>query len=163
MAKQGIKVGNKAPAFTLPDQDGKKVSLKDLQGQWVVLYFYPKDNTSGCTKEACGFTSELSEFSKLGATVIGVSPDSPESHRKFIDKQKLKICLLSDPDHKVLEKYGAWGEKNMYGKKSMGVIRSTVLIDPEGRIAHHWPKVKVDGHVQAVREKLHELRSALVS
>ncbi len=160
MAKQAIKVGNKAPAFTLPNQDGQKVSLKDLVGQWVVLYFYPKDDTPGCTTEACEFTSGIKEFQKLDAKVIGVSPDSPESHKTFISKHKLKVELLCDPDHKVMDKYGAWGEKTMYGKKSMGVIRSTVLIDPDGRVAHHWPKVKAGGHAEAVRAKLKELRAA---
>jgi peroxiredoxin Q/BCP len=160
MADQGIRVGTKAPAFTLANQDDKKVSLKDLQGQWVVLYFYPKDDTPGCTTEACEFTASLAQFANLSAKVVGVSPDPPESHRKFIAKHKLKIELLSDPERKVLEKYGAWGEKNMYGKKTMGVIRSTVLIDPEGRVAHHWPKVKAQGHAQAVNEKLTKLQAS---
>ncbi len=159
MAKQTTEVGAKAPAFALVDQDGKRVSLKDLRGQWTILYFYPKDNTSGCTTEACEFTSRLGQFARLDATVIGVSPDSPESHRKFIEKHKLKVRLLSDPDHKAMAKYGAWGEKNMYGKKLMGVIRSTVLIGPDGHIAYHWPKVKAAGHAKAVREKLAELQS----
>ncbi len=155
---KNISPGNKAPAFSLPDQDGTPTKLSDLAGQWIVLYFYPRDNTPGCTREACGFSGELAAFQKLDAVVLGCSPDSPESHRKFIAKQNLKLRLLSDPEHAVLEQYGAWGEKNLYGKKSMGVIRSTVIIDPAGKIAWHWPKVSVDGHVAAVRTKLAELR-----
>ncbi len=159
MSKQSVKVGNVAPSFTLVNQDGKKVTARDLKGQWVVLYFYPKDDTPGCTTEACEFTSILGQFDKLGATVMGVSPDPPERHQKFIAKHRLKLDLLSDPDHKAMERYGAWGEKSMYGKKMMGVIRSTVLIDPSGRIAHHWPKVKAAGHAKAVRQKLAELQA----
>jgi len=147
----------KAPAFTLPDENGDPVKLGTLAGQWVVLYFYPKDDTPGCTVEACEFTSGLKGFEKLDATVLGCSRDSAESHRKFIAKHKLKIKLLSDPEHAVMEKYGAWGEKNNYGKKTMGVIRSTTLIDPEGRVAYHWPNVKAAGHAEAVRAKLNEL------
>jgi peroxiredoxin Q/BCP len=152
-----IDVGKKAPAFSLQDENGTKVALSGLAGQWVVLYFYPKDDTPGCTVEACEFTSGLPKFDKLDATVLGCSRDTPESHRKFIAKYKLKIKLLSDPDHEVMEKYGAWGEKNNYGKKTMGVIRSTVLIDPAGKVAHHWPTVKAEGHAEQVRAKLAEL------
>jgi peroxiredoxin Q/BCP len=152
-----IEVGKKAPAFTLPDEGGSKVKLSDLAGQWVVLYFYPKDDTPGCTVEACEFTSGLADFSKLDATVWGCSRDTPESHRKFIAKYKLKVKLLSDPDHQVMELYGAWGEKSNYGKKSMGVIRSTVLIDPAGKVAYHWATVKAAGHAEKVAEKLAEL------
>jgi len=157
MPRQTIKIGAKAPAFALADQTGSKVSLKDLAGKWAVLYFYPKDDTPGCTKEACEFTSHLKQFEKLDARVIGVSPDPPESHQKFIRKHKLKVDLLSDPDQKALTQYGAWGEKSMYGRKYEGVLRSTVLIDPTGRIAHHWAKVKPAGHAEEVREKLEEL------
>jgi peroxiredoxin Q/BCP len=152
-----IQVGKKAPAFSLQDETGAKVSLADYAGNWVVLYFYPKDDTPGCTAEACEFTSGLAGFEKLDAVVLGCSADSPESHRKFIAKYKLKIKLLSDPDHTVMEKYGAWGEKNNYGKKSMGIIRSTVLIDPAGRVAHHFAKVKAAGHAEEVKAKLAEL------
>lgn len=152
-----LTVGKKAPAFTLPDENGDPIKLGALAGQWVVLYFYPKDDTPGCTVEACEFTSGLKGFEKLDATVLGCSRDSAESHRKFIAKHKLKIKLLSDPEHAVMEKYGAWGEKNNYGKKTMGVIRSTTLIDPEGRVAYHWPNVKAAGHAEAVRAKLNEL------
>lgn len=153
-----IEIGKAAPAFKLPDQDGKTVSLADFRGQWVALYFYPKDDTPGCTKEACQFTDSIKDFEKLDAVVLGCSADGAEAHRKFIAKYKLKITLLSDTDHAVMEKYGAWGEKNMYGKVTMGVIRSTVIIDPAGKIAHHWKKVQSDGHAEKVREKLAELR-----
>jgi peroxiredoxin Q/BCP len=152
-----LAVGKKAPTFTLPDENGAQVKLSDLAGQWVVLYFYPKDDTPGCTVEACEFTSGLKGFEKLEAAVLGCSADSPESHRRFIAKHKLKVKLLSDPDHAVMEKYGAWGEKNNYGKKTMGVIRSTALIDPAGKVAHHWPTVKAAGHAEQVRAKLAEL------
>jgi thioredoxin-dependent peroxiredoxin len=144
-------VGRKAPAFALPDQDGQTVKLSDLKGQWVVLYFYPKDDTPGCTTEACDFTA---------GTVLGCSGDSPESHRKFIAKYKLKVRLLTDAEHTTMAAYGAWGEKNMYGRKSMGVIRSTAIIDPQGMLAFHYPKVRAAGHADAVREKLVELRAA---
>lgn len=152
-----LEVGNPAPRFTLRDETGATVKLSDLAGQWVVLYFYPKDDTPGCTVEACEFTSGLAGFAKLHAAVFGCSRDSAESHRKFIAKHKLKVSLLSDPDHAVMEKYGAWGEKQSYGKKTVGVIRSTVLIDPQGRVAHHWPAVKAAGHADEVRAKLAEL------
>ena len=152
-----LAVGKKAPAFTLPDETGAKVKLSDLAGQWVVLYFYPKDDTPGCTVEACEFTSGLAAFAKLDAAVFGCSRDSAESHRKFIAKYELKVRLLSDPEHGVMEKYGAWGEKSNYGKKFMGVVRSTVLIDPAGKVAYHWPTVKAAGHADEVRQKLAEL------
>lgn len=155
-----IDIGKKAPDFSLPDQDDQRVKLGDYKGKWVVLYFYPKDDTPGCTTEACDFTAGIKGFERVDAVVLGCSPDAPEKHRKFIEKYKLKIRLLSDPDHDVLEKYGAWGEKNMYGKITMGVIRSTVIIDPQGKVAFHWPKVKAEGHAAAVKEKLDELRAA---
>lgn len=157
MAK--LEIGSNAPAFALPDQDGNEVSLVDLEGQWVVLYFYPRDDTPGCTTEACEFTDGLDGFRGLDAVVLGCSPDSPEKHRKFIAKYDLGVRLLSDPEHEVMETYGAWGEKKMYGRTSMGVIRSTVLIDAEGKVAHHWAKVRAAGHAASVREKLEELRS----
>ncbi|MEW6072864.1 MAG: thioredoxin-dependent thiol peroxidase [Planctomycetota bacterium] len=153
-----IEIGKKAPAFALADQDGAKVRLADFAGQWVVLYFYPRDDTPGCTTEACEFTAGIKGFAKLEAVVLGCSPDSPEEHRKFIAKHRLAVTLLSDPDHAVLEKYGAWGEKTLYGKKSVGVKRSTVLVDPAGKVAHHWASVKAAGHAEAVREKLAALR-----
>jgi peroxiredoxin Q/BCP len=155
-----IEVGKPAPEIALADQTGATVRLADLTGQWVVLYFYPKDDTPGCTVEACEFTSGLAGFARLRAAVLGCSRDSAESHRKFIAKHKLKVRLLSDPDHAVMEKYGAWGEKRNYGKKTLGVIRSTVLIDPQGRVAFHWPAVKAAGHAEAVRAKLAELSKA---
>jgi len=155
-----LEVGKKAPSFSLKNQDDAVVKLGDLEGKWVVLYFYPRDDTPGCTIEACDFSGGLKSFEKVGATVMGCSPDSPETHRKFIAKYKLKIPLLSDPDHAVLAKYGAWGEKNMYGRVTEGVIRSTVIIDPKGKVAHHWAKVSAKGHAEKVQEKLKDLQSA---
>ena len=152
-----IEVGTKAPAFTLKADDGSKVKLADLKGQPVVLYFYPKDDTPGCTKEACAFRDRSTELAKLGAKVFGVSPDSVESHTKFKSKYSLNFPLLADPEHEIAEKYGAWREKNMYGKKSMGIQRSTYLIDAEGKVAKVWKKVSVDGHDQQVIDALQEL------
>lgn len=145
-----IEEGKKAPAFTLPDSDGNKVSLKDFKGKKVVLYFYPKDNTSGCTKEACSFRDNLPDFRKLDAVILGVSPDSQKSHQKFRDKYELPFTLLSDEDKTVLEKYGVWQEKKMYGKSYMGVVRTTYVIDEGGKIIKVFPKVKVDGHTEEV-------------
>ena len=153
-----LNVGDMAPDFSLPDQNEKAVSLGELKGKWVVLYFYPKDNTSGCTTEACDFTARYEEFSGLDAEILGVSPDSAKSHRNFIQKQNLGITLLSDPAHKALESYGVWQKKSMYGREYMGVVRSTFLIDPEGRLAYIWSKVKVKGHAEEVRKKLGELK-----
>ena len=161
-----IKAGTKAPDFRLINQDDKEVSLKDNKGKWIVLYFYPKDNTSGCTKEACDFTESLKDYKKLNATVFGVSPDSTESHRGFIEKQSLDITLLSDPDKETHKAYGAWGMKKNYGKEYEGVIRSTFIISTEGKIADAWSKVKVrvkrkDGetrHVDVVKERLKKLQ-----
>ena len=147
--------GKAAPAFTLADAAGRKVSLKDLQGRHVVLYFYPKDDTPGCTKEACGFRDLWGEIEALGAVVLGVSPDSGASHQRFATKYGLPFTLLSDPDHGVMEAYGAWGEKTLYGKKSMGVIRSTVWIGPDGRVKRRWRKVaKAEAHPAQVLEAL---------
>ena len=154
-----IEIGQKAPAFTLPNQDDEKVALKDLAGQWVVLYFYPKDDTPGCTTQACEFTESIADFQDLDATVIGVSPDKPESHRKFIAKHNLKLPLLSDPKHTMMEKYAAYREKNMYGVVALGVIRSTVIIDPVGRIAHHYKRAKAAGHAAAVHQRLQDLQA----
>ncbi len=153
-----LKAGDKAPDFSLADQDDKSASLQDYKGKWVVLYFYPKDDTPGCTTEACEFTAAVEDLGALDAAVLGVSPDSPASHRKFAAKHGLKVRLLSDPQHQALEQYGAWQEKSMYGEKYMGVKRSTFLIDPRGKVAFAWPEVSVKGHVEAVRNKLAELK-----
>ena len=149
-----LEIGKKAPDFTLPDQDGKKISLKDFIGKKVVLYFYPKDNTSGCTKEACNFRDDFPKFKKFDAVIIGISPDSSASHKKFIEKYDLPFTLLSDEDKKVLEKYEVWKEKSMYGRKYMGVERTTYIIDEKGKIKKIFNKVKVDGHNQEVMEEL---------
>jgi peroxiredoxin Q/BCP len=153
-----LEEGEKAPAFTLTDDSGKKVKLADFKGSPVVLYFYPKDDTPGCTREACAFRDRSSELKKLGAKVFGVSPDDVASHVKFRDKFKLNFALLADPDHQVAEKFGAWREKNMYGKKSMGIVRSTFLIGADGVVKKVWRSVKVDGHDSAVVEALTQLK-----
>ncbi len=151
-----LEVGSKAPAFSLLDDAGNRVKLSDLKEQIVVLYFYPRDDTPGCTKEACAFRDCYSELQKLGAVVLGISGDSADSHVKFRDKYSLPFRLLVDQDHAVAEKYGVWREKNMYGKKSMGIQRSTYMIDGRGKVHTVWKRVKVDGHdeqvVKAVRE-----------
>lgn len=150
-----IEEGKAAPSFTLPDAQGNKVALKDLKGKDVILYFYPRDNTPGCTKEACSFRDLWGEIEALGVVVLGVSPDSSESHKKFANKFKLPFTLLSDPDKKVMTKYGAFGEKMMYGKKSMGVIRSTVWIGPNGKVKKHWKRVaKAETHPEKVLEEI---------
>jgi peroxiredoxin Q/BCP len=147
--------GRKAPAFTLEDSRGNKVSLKDHLGKNVILYFYPRDDTPGCTKEACGFRDLWSLIKKQDAVVLGVSPDKPESHQKFVAKYRLPFTLLCDPDRKVMEKYGAFGEKMMYGKKTVGVIRSTVWIGPNGVVRKHWKRVaKAADHPKHVLEAL---------
>ncbi len=155
-----LQIGDKAPEFCLPNQDSEEVCLRDLQGSWVVLYFYPKDNTPGCTTEAIDFTALKSEFEKEGATILGVSPDSVKKHQNFITKKELGITLLSDEDKEVLKAYGVWQLKKNFGKEYMGVVRSTFLIDPDGKIAYIWPKVKVKGHAQEVLEKLKELKES---
>ena len=136
-----IQEGKPAPAFALLDAAGKQVSLGDFAGKDLILYFYPRDDTPGCTKEACGFRDDWKEIQKLNAVVVGVSSDSGESHRRFADKHRLPFPLLSDPDRKVMQKYGAYGEKMMYGKKTVGVIRSTVWIGPDGKVKKHWARV----------------------
>jgi peroxiredoxin Q/BCP len=145
-----LAVGDKAPDFTLPTDGGGEVSLKALKGKTVVLYFYPRDDTPGCTTEACAFRDALPDFSKVKATVIGVSKDTVASHDKFKTKFKLPFPLASDAGGKVCEAYGAWGEKSMYGKKYMGIERSTFLIDGKGVVRNIWRKVKVDGHAAEV-------------
>ena len=152
-----VEPGQKAPAFTLPADDGSQVRLSDYAGKPVVLYFYPKDDTPGCTKEACAFRDAHAPLKKAGAVVLGVSADDVASHGKFRDKYKLNFPLLADTDHKVAEKYGAWREKNMYGKISMGIQRSTYLIDAAGKVAKVWKRVQVDGHDAKVLEALNEL------
>ncbi len=152
-----VEEGKKAPAFTLTADDGTKVRLSELTGTPVVLYFYPKDDTPGCTREACAFRDQKAKLKKLGAVVLGVSPDTVASHEKFRDKYELNFPLLADPDHKTAEKYGAWREKNTYGKKSMGIQRSTFLIDANGKVARLWKRVKVDGHDEQVLAALAEL------
>jgi peroxiredoxin Q/BCP len=158
MAAKKPAVGAEAPLFTLMNADGRMVSLADLRGSWVALYFYPRDNTSGCTTEALDFTARSPEFKKLGATVIGISPDSCVSHQKFMIKHDLSIILLCDADKKALKQYGAWGIKKLYGKKSQGVVRSTFLIDPHGVIRHTWDKVRVAGHADDVLKTIRDLR-----
>jgi len=152
-----VELGKAAPAFSLTADGGTIVRLSALKGKPVVLYFYPKDDTPGCTAEACAFRDRKPEIVKLGAQIVGISPDTVESHGRFRDKFQLNFPLLADPDHQVAEKYGAWREKNMYGKKSMGIQRSTFLIDANGKVAKVWPRVKVEGHDQEVLDALQEL------
>ena len=154
-----LEEGKKVPAFTLKADDGSKVKLSELKGKPVVLYFYPKDDTPGCTKEACAFRDRKAEIEALGAVVFGVSPDSVESHVKFRDKYELNFPLLADVDHKLAEKYGAWREKNMYGKKKMGIQRSTFLIGPDGKLVKVWKSVKVAVHDAQVIEALQALNA----
>jgi len=157
MMADWLEAGAKAPDFTLPADSGKKVKLGDFRGKPVVLYFYPKDDTPGCTKEACAFRDLQSEMQALGAVVLGVSADDVDSHAKFRDKYQLNFPLLADTDHKVAEKYGAWREKVRFGKKSFGIQRSTFLIDAEGKIRKVWKSVQVDGHDQQVLAALREI------
>ena len=153
-----LEIGKKAPAFSLKNQDGKTVKLSDFAGQNVVLYFYPKDDTPGCTTEACDFRDQHSKLEKAGAVVLGVSPDDEKRHAKFAGKHGLPFTLLADTEHTVAEKFGAWGEKSLYGRKFMGIIRSTFLIGADGKIAKVWPKVKVAGHVDEVLEAVKALK-----
>lgn len=150
----GLKVGDKAPDFILPDYDGRDVALSSFRGKKVVLYFYPKDNTPGCTKEACSFRDGLERIKKCGAVVLGVSADSVGSHIKFRDKYQLNFPLLSDVSKDVVQAYGVWKEKSLYGRKFMGIERTTFIIDEEGKIARIFPKVKIDGHLEGVLEEL---------
>lgn len=153
-------IGQAAPDFCLPDANGETVCLHDLAGQWVVVYFYPRDNTPGCTLEAQLFTAALDAFATLNATVIGISGDSPGSHAKFAEKHVLRHRLLSDEGKAVLAEYSVWKEKNLYGKVMLGIERSTFLVDPEGMVRAAWRKVKVAGHPDAVRAALEELQAA---
>lgn len=147
-----VETGKPAPDFTLSDQDGKKVTLSKLKGSPVVLYFYPKDDTSGCTKEACAFRDAHADYEKAGARILGLSPDSPESHTKFVKKYTLPFTLLADAEKTVCQSYGVWKEKSMYGRKYMGVERTTFVIDAKGIVRQIFRKVKVDGHSAQVLE-----------
>lgn len=166
-----LEVGNQAPAFCIQNQDDVEICLRDILGKWIVLYFYPRDNTPGCTTQACDFTQAVPSFDDLDAVILGVSPDTPSKHRNFIEKKNLEITLLSDIDKKTCEDYGVWQLKKFMGKESMGVVRSTFIIDPEGKIAAKWEKVsvrkkkKVAGetievlHVNEVKETLEKLQN----
>ena len=154
-----LTIGTRAPAFTLPDQDGKTHSLSDYKGKWVLVYFYPKDDTEGCTKEACGIRDSLPDFHKLKVTVLGISVDSVKSHRKFADKYGLPFTLLADEEKKVVNEYGVWGLKKMMGREYMGTFRTSFLIDPEGKIAKIYEKVNPVEHAEMVLEDLKSLTS----
>ncbi|MEX2117792.1 MAG: thioredoxin-dependent thiol peroxidase [Bacteroidota bacterium] len=149
-----LSIGDKAPEFTLPDSKGSPVQLKDFRGKNVVLYFYPRDSTPGCTKEACSFNDALASIHKKGATVLGVSADSVESHRKFADKHGLQFQLLSDPEKNVIKAYGVWQKKSLYGRTFMGIVRTTFVIDAKGKIRAVFPKVRVEGHVEEILQSL---------
>lgn len=155
-----VEVGQSAPAFDLKDQDDQTHRLKDYRGNWLVLYFYPKDNTSGCTVEACKFRDAITTIKKLDAAVLGVSPDDQKSHHKFASKFNLPFSLLADTEKTTCNAYGVWQEKSMYGRKYMGVARTTYLIDPQGKVAHRWEKVKTAQHDQEVLAKLKELQKS---
>lgn len=166
-----LEIGSLAPEFCAPNQDDVEICLRDIKGNWIVLYFYPRDNTPGCTTEACDFTASMPEFDDLDATILGVSPDTAAKHRNFIEKQNLSITLLADTEKKMCEDYGVWQLKKFMGKESMGVVRTTFIINPEGKIAAIWDKVSVrknkkqNGetieilHVDEVKEKLKELQA----
>ena len=154
-----LEIGDAIPAFCLPNQDEEEICFRDIKGRWAVIYFYPRDNTPGCTTEACDFTEALPNFTNLSAIVLGVSPDSPRKHRNFIEKKELKITLLADEEKSLCKDFGVWQLKKNYGKEYMGVVRSTFLIAPDGTLAYKWEKVRVKEHVKAVQEKLEELSS----
>ena len=153
-----LEAGDKAPKFDIPNQDGNMIKLDDLLGKWSVIYFYPRDDTPGCTIEAKEFTELSSKFEEQGSTIYGVSPDNEAKHCKFIEKHGLKVELLADTESTMLVDYGVWQEKQMYGKTYMGVVRTTYLVDPDGNIAEAWTKVKAKGHAEAVLERLVELK-----
>jgi len=153
-----LNVGDVVPDFCLPNQDDEEICFRDIKGRWIVLYFYPKDNTPGCTTEACDFTAALPNFDGLEAMVLGVSPDSPKKHRSFIEKKELKITLLADEEKELCNLFGIWQLKKFMGKEYMGVVRSTFIINPEGKIAALWTKVRVKEHVATVQAKLEELQ-----
>lgn len=152
--------GDPAPALALPDENGTVHDLAKQRGKWMVVYFYPNDDTPGCTTEACGFRDALQDVTVEGATVWGVSPNGPDSHRKFRAKHGLTFTLLSDEDHETADRYGAWGLKISFGEEKMGLIRSTVLVDPDGKVARTWPKVSPEGHAEAVVAALREIKAA---
>jgi peroxiredoxin Q/BCP len=154
VSERRLEPGDEAPDFTLPDADGKQVSLSSLRGQQVIVYFYPAAMTPGCTKEACDFRDSIQSLAAAGVTVLGISPDAPARLAKFRDRDHLNFPLLSDPDHKVEQAYGAYGEKTLYGKTTVGVIRSTFVVDEQGKIAHAYYNVKATGHVARLRKDL---------
>ena len=154
-----IKIDEKAPEFCLPNQDDVEICFRDLKGKWIVLYFYPKDSTPGCTTEACEFTEAAPDFSTLNAIIIGVSADSTKRHRNFIEKQDLGITLLSDEDTTMMQEYGVWQLKKNYGKEYMGISRTTLIINPEGVVKAIWEKVRVKDHVAKVKEELEKLQA----
>lgn len=153
-----LEVGSVAPDFCLSNQDDVEICLRDLRGKWIVLYFYPKDSTPGCTTEACEFTAAMDDYDDLGAIILGVSADSTASHRKFIERQSLSITLLSDPTTQMMQSYDVWAMKKNYGKEYMGIVRSTYIIDPKGVIRAAWSNVKVKEHVASVKEELVKLQ-----
>jgi len=154
-----LEVGIEAPEFCLKNQDDIEICLRDLKGKWIVLYFYPRDNTPGCTTEACEFTEVAPDFSSLNAIILGVSADTTKKHRNFIEKHNLGITLLSDESTQMMQEYGVWQLKKNYGKEYMGIVRSTFIINPDGVIVSKWEKVRVKAHVEAVKEKLQELQA----
>ncbi|HIP52130.1 MAG TPA: thioredoxin-dependent thiol peroxidase [Campylobacterales bacterium] len=153
-----LEIGDAIPEFCLPNQDEEEICFRDIKGRWAVVYFYPKDNTPGCTTEACDFTAALPDFTGMEAIILGVSPDSPKKHRNFIEKKELKITLLADEEKELCKSFGMWQLKKFMGREYMGVVRSTFLISPEGTLAYKWEKVRVKNHVQEVKEKLAELQ-----
>jgi len=154
-----LEIGDAIPDFCLPNQDEEEICFRDIKGRWIVLYFYPKDNTPGCTTEACDFTDALADFTGMKAMILGVSPDSPKKHRNFIEKKELKITLLADEEKELCKSFGMWQLKKFMGREYMGVVRSTFIISPEGTLAYKWEKVRVKNHVQEVKEKLAELQA----
>ena len=153
-----LEIGDAIPEFCLPNQDDEEICFRDIKGRWAVIYFYPKDNTPGCTTEACDFTAALPDFTGMQAIILGVSPDSPKKHRNFIEKKELKITLLADEDKELCKSFGMWQLKKFMGREYMGVVRSTFLIAPDGTLAYKWEKVRVKNHVEEVKEKLIELQ-----
>ena len=149
-----LKIGDKAPNFTLPDKDGKEISLSDFLGKKVVIYFYPKDSTPGCTKQACGFSENLKKFDENNVVILGISKDSQKAHQNFTNKYDLKITLLSDPERQAIESYGVWQEKKLYGKISMGIVRTTFIVDEKGNIEKIFDKVKAEKNPNEVLEYL---------